>query len=145
MSLSCAFTTSLTLAASAYDIFGIFGLTAKQPLLSTVHLDDASVHSEEAFLETVAHKSKGVTAYVSLLHDETQDQEREGGVNTSALAAVVKKVASGDEDTIETEETEETDETEKTVEGRVHSNMVYFDTHTQKTNKRTFRQRKCAR
>jgi hypothetical protein len=36
MSLSCAFTTSLTLAASAYDIFGIFGLTAKQPLLSTV-------------------------------------------------------------------------------------------------------------
>jgi hypothetical protein len=36
MSLSCAFTTSLTLAASAYDIFGIFGLTAKQPLLSTI-------------------------------------------------------------------------------------------------------------
>jgi hypothetical protein len=28
--------TSLTLAASAYDIFGIFGLTAKQPLLSTI-------------------------------------------------------------------------------------------------------------
>ena len=38
MSLSCAFTTSLTLAASAYDIFGIFGLTAKQPLLSTRRL-----------------------------------------------------------------------------------------------------------
>jgi hypothetical protein len=37
MSLSCAFTTSLTLAASAYDIFGIFGLTAKQPLLSTLN------------------------------------------------------------------------------------------------------------
>jgi hypothetical protein len=36
MSLSCVFTTSLTLAASAYDIFGIFGLTAKQPLLSTL-------------------------------------------------------------------------------------------------------------
>jgi hypothetical protein len=35
MSLSCASTTSLTLAASAYVIFGIFGLTAKQPLLST--------------------------------------------------------------------------------------------------------------
>jgi hypothetical protein len=36
MSLSCASTTSLTLAASAYVIFGIFGLTAKQPLLSTL-------------------------------------------------------------------------------------------------------------
>ena len=73
------------------------------------------------------------TALQKLLHDETQDQEREGDVNTSALAAVVKNVAPGDKDTIETEETEET---EKAVKGKVHSNMVYFDT--------TFRQRKCA-
>jgi hypothetical protein len=42
MSLSCALTTSLTLAASAYDIFGIFGLTAKQPLLSTHTADNTS-------------------------------------------------------------------------------------------------------
>jgi hypothetical protein len=35
MSQSCVLTTSLTQAASAYLIFGIFGLTAKQPLLST--------------------------------------------------------------------------------------------------------------
>ena len=62
-------------------------------------------------------------ALQKLLHDETQDQEREGDVNTSALAAVVKNVARGDGDTIETEET---DETETTVEGRVHSNMVSF-------------------
>jgi hypothetical protein len=36
MSRSCVLTTSLTFAASAYVIFGIFGLTAKQPLLSTL-------------------------------------------------------------------------------------------------------------
>jgi hypothetical protein len=36
MSRSCVLTTSLTLSASAYLIFGIFGLTAKQPLLSTI-------------------------------------------------------------------------------------------------------------
>jgi hypothetical protein len=35
MSRSCVLTTPLTLAASAYLIFGIFGLTVKQPLLST--------------------------------------------------------------------------------------------------------------
>ena len=33
---SCAFTALLTLAVSAYVSFGIFGLTAKQPLLSTI-------------------------------------------------------------------------------------------------------------
>jgi cytochrome-b5 reductase len=60
MSLSCAFTTSLTLAASAYDIFGIFGLTAKQPLLSTLNLstcacilDKDDLHDREGKLEGV--------------------------------------------------------------------------------------------
>jgi len=88
------------------------------------------VHSEINFLETAVRKAQDKNPYVSLLHDEPQDQEREGDVNTSTLAAVVKNVAPGDGATIETEETEETDETEKTVEGRVHSNMVSFDTHT---------------
>jgi hypothetical protein len=54
MSLSCAFTTSLTLAASAYDIFGIFGLTAKQPLLSTETLRQHFVFkSYRAFLTII--------------------------------------------------------------------------------------------
>jgi hypothetical protein len=81
------------------------------------------VHSEINFLETAVRKAQDINPYVSLLHDEPQDQEREGDVNTSALAAVVKNVARGDGDTIETEET---NETEKTVECRVHSNMVSF-------------------
>jgi hypothetical protein len=91
--------------------------------LTTVLLDDATVHSEIDFLETAVQKAQDINPYVSLLHDEPQAQEREGDVNTSALAAVVKNVARGDGDTIETEET---DETETTVEGRVHSNMVSF-------------------
>jgi hypothetical protein len=44
MSRPCVLTTSLTLAASAYLIFGIFGLTAKQPLLSTDPLLVLRVH-----------------------------------------------------------------------------------------------------
>jgi hypothetical protein len=44
MSRSWVLTTSLTLTASAYLIFGIFGLTAKQPLLST-----GTVKYNEAF------------------------------------------------------------------------------------------------
>ena len=68
------------------------------------------------------------TEIQKLLHDEPQDQECEGYVNTSALAAVIKNVAPGDEETIETEDT--AGETEKTVQGKVHSYMVYFDTHT---------------
>jgi hypothetical protein len=53
MSLSCAFTTSLTLAASAYDIFGIFGLTAKQPLLSTtaVNVTDDDAGPADAVID----------------------------------------------------------------------------------------------
>jgi hypothetical protein len=77
------------------------------------------VHGEIEILETEIQK---------LLHDEPQDQEREGYVNTSALAAVIKNVAPGDKETIETEDT--AGETEKTVQGKVHSYMVYFDTHT---------------
>ena len=50
----------------------------------------------------------------------------------NVLAAVDKNVAHGEEDAEETVETEETDETEERVEGKVHSNMVYFDTHTRK-------------
>ena len=63
MSLSCASTTLRTLAASAYVIFGIFGLTAKQPLLSTtlfVHLPgkrpySSSVHFTQLLYCTVLY------------------------------------------------------------------------------------------
>ena len=87
------------------------------------------MHSEIDFLETAVRKAQDINPYVSLLHDKPQDKEREGYVNTSAPAAVIKNVAPGDEETIETEDT---GETEMTVEGKVHSYMVYFDTHTKK-------------
>jgi hypothetical protein len=48
MSRSCVLTTLLTLAASAYLIFGIFGLTAKQPLLSTLwHVDNIKISHKD--------------------------------------------------------------------------------------------------
>jgi hypothetical protein len=57
------------------------------------------VHGEKEILETELQK---------LLHDEPEDKECEGYVNTSAPAAVIKNVAPGDEETIETEDTGDT-------------------------------------
>jgi hypothetical protein len=110
--------------------------TRKKTSNCTFRQHKCAQYSEEQILETALQKAKGANLYVSLLHAEPQDQgEHEGYDNTSALAAVDKFVAHGDkniEKTVETEEMEETDETKETIEGKVHSNMVFFDTHTRK-------------
>jgi hypothetical protein len=71
MSQSCVLTTSLTQAASAYLIFGIFGLTAKQPLLST-HRANGKQYSTWVDVEH-AMKNNGLTfENEKKVYDETK-------------------------------------------------------------------------
>ena len=73
--------------------------------LTSVLLDNASVHGEKEILETALQKSKGVTPSVSVLHAETQDQgDCKVGDDTNTLVAKDKNVANEEEDTEDKEE-----------------------------------------